>query len=236
VLVLHVQFAQTGYFYRYDAYLIGLGIFVLAPFLRELLSIWFAGADFKGRLPAIAVFTILMIFPAMTLGQRAYRALMDIPAAAGNIYQQQYQMARFIRQYYSGSTVALNDIGAVNFMARIDCLDLSGLDDARAFALLRTNQYDADAVSRLAEDRKVRIALIYEELFCRNPGLISVGRPLGLPKTWLRVAEWTISNNVVCGGNTVSFFATSPEEARLLRSNLIEFAPQLPKSVMVTMS
>ena len=55
-----------------------------------------------------------------------------------------------------------------------------------------------------------------------------------LPDSVLEVATWDISDNVVCGGGTVTFFATSPERAAALAAALERFRPQLPRTVRVT--
>jgi hypothetical protein len=46
-----------------------------------------------------------------------------------------------------------------------------------------------------------------------------------------KVREWTISNNVVCGNETVSFYAVDFTLSEELRGQLGEFHTRLPEKV-----
>jgi aryl-alcohol dehydrogenase-like predicted oxidoreductase len=54
---------------------------------------------------------------------------------------------------------------------------------------------------------------------------------MSLPMEWIPVGEWTIRDNVVCGGDTVTFFAVGANEARQVSENLRSFSNRLPKDV-----
>ena len=67
----------------------------------------------------------LVLFIVFTaLGIRGIASLGNIPQASKNIYEQQYQMGLFLETFYSSEKVAANDIGAIHFLADIQCLDL----------------------------------------------------------------------------------------------------------------
>ena len=68
-----------------------------------------ARADRRRRIPVPV--TLLVVLLAIPLAVRALSALAVTPGAMRNVYQQQYQMARFFRGAYAGETIALNDIG-----------------------------------------------------------------------------------------------------------------------------
>ena len=53
----------------------------------------------------------------------------------------------------------------------------------------------------------------------------------GLPRQWVKIGQWTISNNVVCGAPTVSLYAVDPSASDELIHNLKEFASELPADV-----
>ncbi len=89
---------------------------------RSSLSTWTAPKNL-----ACGALALLLFFP---LAMKGGRLLWFLPQCTTNIYEQQYQMGLFVRRYYQNSTVALNDIGAVNFLADIHCLDLLGLANA----------------------------------------------------------------------------------------------------------
>jgi hypothetical protein len=42
-------------------------------------------------------------------------ALINTPKATTNIYEQQYQMGLFIKEFYENKSIVANDIGAINF-------------------------------------------------------------------------------------------------------------------------
>ncbi|HEY6952738.1 MAG TPA: hypothetical protein VI758_10045, partial [Bacteroidota bacterium] len=114
----HLQFGRTGHFYRYDAYLVTLGIFVLSIPLSEVFASlvrWMVKNVSRTLIGSVAILLSLqMLFPLMT---RSFLAFPLIPAASRNIYEQQYQMGLFLKRYYQGKAVAANDIGAITFLA-----------------------------------------------------------------------------------------------------------------------
>jgi len=55
----------------------------------------------------------------------------------------------------------------------------------------------------------------------------------GVPPQWIKVGEWIIANNKVCGGDTVSFYAINSQDADTLRKNLREYSRLLPADVAV---
>jgi hypothetical protein len=130
-------------------------------------------------------------------------------------------MGRFVHQYYQNATVALNDIGAVNFLADIHCVDLWGLGNVEVARARRRHTYNVRDIERVTQQNGVRIAIVYDSWF-----------PGGLPPEWIRVGRWTIRDNVIVGSDTVSFYATSPAEAQHLSQCLGDFYLQLPTEVI----
>jgi hypothetical protein len=127
-LLLHAQFARIGAFYRYEAYLVMLGLLAAVLNAKELLRL--KGDSFRKwlapphRTAMLLIGSLCIAYPLMS---RAWCSLKETPTAMANIYQQQYQMGLFLRTYYDGQAVAANDIGAVCFLADIRLLDLAGL-------------------------------------------------------------------------------------------------------------
>jgi len=222
--LLHLEFARLGSFYRYEAYLvcIGLVLFVLLgaglewkpPRLGKAMPGWISAAS-------LAIALVLLMEP---LWDRAVNAYDDTPLASRNIWEQQYQMGHFLHRYYEGASVALNDIGAVNYFARIHCCDLEGLANTTVKRLVEKRLYDTSTIRELARSQDARVALLYESWF------YSFG---GLPAEWSKAAIWTIPDNRVCGGPRVTFYAVDPAELSPLRSHLEEFTNELPGSVYV---
>jgi hypothetical protein len=208
--LLHMDLARTGEFFRYEAYLIALGVFATGLALTERPG---------GRALATAAVLLLVAAP---LAWRSFAALRDTPVATGNIYQQQFQTASFLRDHYAGAAVAVNDIGLVNFLADIRCLDLWGLANRDVAAARRRGVYGPETMRALAETEGAGVAVVFERWFARFGGL---------PPEWERVGQWTIPDNVACGSPTVSFFATRASARGGLASSLREYSSRLPAAV-----
>ena len=109
VTLLHLQFAETGWFYRYEAYLVATGLVVTAIGASEVMSA--SGVRWGGLSVAqrVGVTAGLACFAAPLL-QRANESVAQTPIAMANVHQQQYQMGRFVHSYYDGQAIAANDI------------------------------------------------------------------------------------------------------------------------------
>jgi hypothetical protein len=223
VSLLHMQFAGCGWFYRYEAYLVASGLLILAVMLKSHAS----GKAWQGmplaRVAALLLLAVLLVCPLI---KRAGGALVRVPQAAANIYEQQYQMGLFLKKYYAGCTVFANDIGAINYLADIRCLDLWGLGSIEIARKMLAHQVGAEFLSSIGKRNDAKMAIIYDE------GLRAKGR---LPAEWRKVADWSIGSNVICGGDKVAFYATDPAYQDTLRANLAAFAPSLPSAVNVKM-
>jgi hypothetical protein len=216
---LHTQFAQPEpfWFFRYEAYLVVLGGVIVARVLGE----WLASIRRQTWTVRMAIqFGVALLFAFSPLSERAARALVYIPEATANIYEQQYQMGLFLARFYEGQPVALNDIGAASFLGRIECVDLAGLADIDAATHLLSGLYESEDVRDIADAKDVRIAIVYDSWFGNR-----------IPANWRRAATWTIQNNVVLGSNTVTFYAVRPEQLGPLRAHLNEFSRELPPTV-----
>jgi hypothetical protein len=256
--VPHVEFVRVSPLFRYDAYLFALGVVFLASqllivvpdlqtqisFSRGLVPKYLAGsgpmknvkpagADLKvGATPtfsrelvskyvAVGALALLLLFP---LAVKGARLLWFLPQCTNNIFEQQYQMGSFVRQYYQGSAVALNDDGAVNFLADIHCLDLWGLANRDVTSLKREHNYHTRDIVALAKQAGARVAIVYDYWYADQVG--------GLPPEWVQVGQWRIRNNVILGGDTVSFYALDASEVSHLTQCLREFALRLPRDVV----
>ncbi len=220
VVFLHLRFASMGWFYRYEAYLVIIGVVVNSiAFIKlvtgpsDLLSI---REKFIKQLAVLLILT-LTIFPIFKRSKR----IQLIYTASRDIYRQQYQMGRFLAEFYHGQPVALNDIGAATFMSDIELLDLAGLANVEVVRAKLNKSYDIDMIEKLSETRNLRIAIIYDSWF-----------PKGMPPKWIRVGQWKIPDNTICGSDTVSFYAVNIQESIYLEKNLKTFSPKLPEAVI----
>lgn len=218
--ISHLIFADLGWFYRYEAYLFPLGLTAIAAAFANVLET----LPIRVRLKSNLTYAILLLALTLTAisWPRARYALRDTVTATGNIYQQQVQMAHFVKKFYSGQTVAANDIGAINYYAGIRVLDLFGLGSLEPAHLKLEGRYNTAHIESLVREQEVAVVIVYDSWF------ESYG---GFPRSWVKVGEWTIPNNVVCGDDTVSFYAPNPQARAALRNNLVQFSSQLPHGV-----
>ncbi|MBN2475358.1 MAG: hypothetical protein JXB62_12170 [Pirellulales bacterium] len=216
---LHVQFARTDWFFRYEAYLVASALLViLVVAYDELLRGFKPGAAAK---PIVACALAALL--ALPLASRAARSLVLIPRVSSVIYEQHYQMASFVKRYYSSEAVAANDVGTINFYADIRNLDLWGLGDLEVADARLRQRYGPKAMRRLAAARGVKIAMVYADWFDRWYG--------GLPPQWQCVGQWEIAAADDRRQIVVSFYAVDSDAKDALAANLREFSPHLPVQV-----
>jgi len=225
---IHMIFARTGFFLnrpeqvRYDSYLVAIGLFVIFNFfgyilLREKVLVQ------KGKFLERLILIFLVFVCILPLAERGIRISVRVPQAIFNVYSQQYQMGSFLDKYYKREHVIVNDIGATNFLADIKCLDILGLCNKDIGGLILRGEYTKANITKWAYINNAKIAIIYDDLL----------RPIGgVPQKWIKVGEWTISNNVICAFNTVSFYAINIKDVTDLIHNIRKFSTQLPKGVV----
>jgi len=219
--VLHLTFSRFNptHFGRYEAYLIALGIFALA-ISQELdkarINAWLRRRSWWKSIPVVLLALIL----AYPLVQRAIHYCGNTAAAMKNIHDQQYQMGLFLKRYFQGEVIAANDIGAITYLADIHLLDLAGLASKDVTLAIFHKNFKKDQMQRVAERHRASIAMIYETWFRDR-----------IPDSWIRVAQWRISHNVICGESVVTFYAIDPEYRDRLREDLLDFSGALPADV-----
>lgn len=221
VIPLHALLASAGQFFRYEAYLVCLGVLIVgasAVVLMRTRSFRDGGHDPLRVVLACALAGVLVL----SGGQRVFASLRHSVTATTNIYEQQYQMGLFLRRFYEGRTIVANDIGAISYLADIRLIDAWGLATIAPARRRLAGTYDTRAVFDLSRDGGGTIAIVYGTWF----------QPFGgLPPDWLLVGRWTIQHNVVCGSDTVSFYAVDVSAGADLKANLALFSRDLPRQV-----
>ncbi|MGZ3973687.1 MAG: hypothetical protein ACXVMI_05445 [Flavisolibacter sp.] len=217
--VLQLSFASTGYLYRYEAYLFFCFTIIAAvivykfgrPMMAHLSSV-------VAKCAALALAFFLLV-PVIL---RSLTALEKAPQACINIYEQQYQMARFTKQYFNQATVGLNDIGAVGYFTNSRIIDLWGLASIEVTKSKKDHFWTANFLDSLCRRNHVQMAIIYDSWFSDS-----------LRKRWSKAATWQIQKNVVCGDSIVSFYSVDTTSGMVLKEQLKAFESQLPPSVIV---
>ena len=221
----HLQLGKIGHFFRYEAYLVALGLFVIAYAISEIIC---SEIPWKQRLRIGTVICVILLYFSVQglsplIGRSIY-SIKIIPLACRNIYEQQYQMGLFLRYFYPESSVAVNDIGAVSFLGDVHVLDLVGLASADVLKLKTEGSYTTQQIYQLSRNKDIAIAIIYDTWF-------QLENLQGVPSEWIKVGEWKINDNVICGGDVVSFYAVKVSEEERLMHNLRLFSKVLPMSV-----
>lgn len=217
---LHLQLAKTGWFFRYEAYLIFTGSLLLMELLAVLLR-WLQSRPpgrFSPLSVAVLVMTLLLLLP---LAYRGGNALAAYPLAVRNIHEQQVQMARFVHRFYNGQTVVANDIGAISYYNDIHLIDIVGLANRQTARWWQDGTWSPEKVDRLASAEGAALAILYPEWFELYPK----------PNNWVETGRWRIADNIVCTSDTVGFYALGADRADEIAQHLRAFSSELPPTV-----
>ncbi len=215
--LLQLTLASTGWFYRYEAYLILPSVVILGILLYKY------RVELTGMVrqrPVVMTFLLFVLFLPMVV--RVAAAFRNAPVACMNIYGQQYQMGKFFHQYYDDSVVAANDIGAISFFKKEKNLDLWGLANIEVARSRKNNYWTPVFLDSLSRRDKAPVAVVFDGWFSDS-----------LLARWNKVATWTIPDNVICGDSVVSFYAIEPQGEPYLRQSLEAYQKQLPPGIGV---
>jgi hypothetical protein len=215
LFIAHLTFAQTGWFYRYEAYLLAFSFFafmLLEKQIGPILKVWSA------RYLSMRLKTVLLIL-AIPLLVRGLYTMRNTPFAMNNIYSQQYQMASFVHKFHPSVRVVANDIGAISYYNDLYLLDLFGLASRQVLDLKRSGNFNKSEIAALASGEKMRLALVYDY-------------PEIIPDTWIKIGEWTIKHNVVCANSTVAaYLVDDRKDSRRIIDAFNAYARTLPEGV-----
>jgi hypothetical protein len=213
VSVAHLAGGSLSSFSRYEIYAMMLSICALAVVYREALNDWLRNSTFLGHLIVAAM--LIFVFSGYA------RRTLVTPGAAANIYEQQFQMRRFVAQFYQGP-VAVNHLGAINYRNPEYVLDLggTGLESVRkAIVEHKSGQW----MEKLVADHGIGLAIMYPTL--EPPA----------PPSWRAVAQLGLNGRShSAAGEAVTFYATREEEVPIILDKLRHFAPTLPPGVPLT--
>ncbi len=210
-VALHAGIGRYGAYHRWELYVVTAALLTLLYLGRRAIS------ETVGSRSTLLVTTIAALW-CVVLGGRYLFGLATLPVAANNIYEQQYQMHRFIVEF-ERKAVAVNDLGFVSFGNRHYKLDLFGLGSPSLLA-----RPDSMSVSEWMEQNVPRhgieTAMLYEEWYP------------DLPKAWRKVGELHLSRpRITPAFDRVSFYATSEAAYPSVRVRVEAFRRTLPPRV-----
>jgi hypothetical protein len=215
---LHLAFASTGWFYRYEAYLMLGSVTIIGVILYKYVTE--QSFSFIKKTSLVIVVVLFALFFPIVL--RSAAAFSKASQACINIYEQQFQMGRFVSEFYNNEVVAANDIGAITFYKDGSNLDLWGLGNIEVARSRKGDYFTPDFLDSLSRKKDAKVAIVYDSWFSDT-----------LLHKWNKVATWQIKNNVICGDDIVSFYAIDERAVSPLKKNLQEYQSSLPKDVTV---
>ncbi len=206
---LHLAFAQIGWFERYQAYLIGLGLFAALSIAAAVVPV-----GRRSIVPALVCLTMLLM-PVK------WQLLIDTPKASDNTYRQRYQAGKFLQRYYRGQPVATGELGYISLFHEGPLTDLFGLGDTEVLKARMHNRDTKAYWTELAQRRGFRVAAVYPtSLLFRTPD------------RWILVATWKLNEKrITAFDSEFQFWATTPDEVDRLKAHLKDFERALPPGV-----
>lgn len=220
VELIHIQYAATGWIYRYEAYLVAWGLVMVAEgIIQEARErAWkFDRQLVPAYLAALAAF----VFLAIPFSDRGFYGTKNAVLAARDRYVEHVLPAEFVARYYPSGPVALNDLGAMAFFTHARILDLIGLGSKEPVVFRKhPGGYTRQDVQRWTSSQGVRLAVLqvqWDQIYPR------------IPSGWVEAAQMRIPRNVAYHDFDVGFFATNARQARVLGQQISEFLQ--PESV-----
>ncbi len=221
--ILHMIFAQTGWYFRYEAYLVSIGIVVLWLNIYDYLPDILKNRSSMGTEKHLLPKKILLIIIIISLCGRTVASLL-VPLSTNNIYNQQYQMAMLLNNYPINTVIAANDIGMINFYSDKTIVDLWGLADMDVGKYKIAHNYNTSKIDSITKVKSVKFAALYEPWF---------GQYGGLPASWQKIGEWKMTRlNIVCGNETVSFYSLDSSQTEIYTQILSKYSKSLPSSIL----
>lgn len=213
-LAAHILFGAWGWFARYEAYAVAIAAAGAIVLWRDAVSVLLI----RRRLMPIAATLVAML----VVGRYYLLAEAATPIASLAIYEQHYQMHRFVVDFYK-RPVAVNDIGWVTYRNPNYVLDLWGLGSEEARKLRTGSANDPGWLGRLVAEHGVGLAMIYEPWFDR-----------GIPASWHKVATLKAAYRMTAPFDTVTFYATSDDALPAALAALRDFAPHVGPGTELT--
>jgi hypothetical protein len=207
-----IVFGQNGWWGRYEIYELVGGSMMTLYLLRAPIAAALADPERRARFAAGGAAALLVVgFPYIRLTALS-------PVSANNIYEQQYQMHRFIVDHVK-QPVAVADLGFTSYRNDNYVFDLLGLGSEEA----RTAKPKSDltSIDRFIQARGIKFVIFYQNWWLVNK-----------PADWQCVGAIHLSRHKGSPARaTMDFCVTRPQYADELRRLLAEFRPDLPPRI-----
>jgi hypothetical protein len=208
-LIAHIFAGKFGWFARYEVYVVVLGLLAVLFTLRYSIRESVTRHDWNAQIVMLLAVAIVVI-PYL-------EAALVTPLASRGIYEQQFQMHRFVTNFYR-EPVAVNDLGWVSYKNDAFVLDLEGLGSEPVRRLRMTGTYGATQMSEVTAHYGIGLVMIYESWFG------------SVPPSWRRIAIMH-TESVTSFSGDVSFFVTPDADIGRVTKALADFQSSLPRRV-----
>ncbi len=201
---LHLLIGRFHWFYRYEVYIAFFSALVVLQVVQE-------------RPRGLLGWYVLGLFACAALYLQAFR---EVPLSANQVFRQQYQMHRFVTDFYEGN-IAVNDLGLVSYRhdPRMYVLDLWGLASVEA---ARQRDRSTAWMGATVHAHHVGVVMIYPHWF-RPP-----------PAAWTPLGELCLDEPVIAlGGDCVDYYATPEVSLETVQDNFNDFVATLPVGMTV---
>jgi len=211
-LLAELTWGQIGWFRRYELWAVTSICFIAIPAWAPI------GEWSRSLKPVPLVAAAICVMVAAT----PYLLLLErTPAAANNIYNQQYQMGLLV-QRLGVRSIAVNDIGAVAWMnPGVYLFDIVGLASADVLQHKRCCRDDAKWLEETAGRHGVEAILVYDAWLPERP------------VAWNKIAELRVIQRLAAGDMTVSIYSPNRDAAGLAH-RLAGLASMLPAATGFT--
>jgi hypothetical protein len=209
-ILLHLAVGRFGWYHRYEIYIylyaVIAALYLFKSTLAELI-------DRQSRWKT----TILIVASTAALSIHYVDDLRTIPKACRNVYLQQYQMARFVSEFYD-KPVAVNDLGLVGLESSAYVLDLWGIGSKEALDH-RVSDRGSRWISDLTSAHAVELAMVYDVVWSKK-----------LPRHWKRVGTLSFQDEIITvSGRHVAFYAVQPLQHADIAERMVPFVATLPE-------
>ena len=207
-ILMHLLIGKHG---RYIVYIWTASILTFLFFYKEWLKKVIAQNSFFKTAKLSLIITVLLSYTY-------FINLIAVPLASNNIYEQQYQMHRFIVEYYK-NPVAVNDLGYVSYKNDNYILDLVGLASMEV-QRERNKSKTSEWMNKIAIAHNVKLAMVYDKWFNE------------FPDNWIKVGELHLGKiKIAPSKEVVSFYILDNEIKDEVISLLKGFGETLPEGV-----
>lgn len=214
-ILMHLWEGKYGWYHRYEIYIFAFSLLIMIYCCGP--SITFLFVQSRAQKSWLKIGMVLFIVLSIIYVNRAYVSdLFTIYRASNNVYEQQYQMHRFVVDYYK-KPVAVNDIGWVSYKNDAYVLDLLGLASLEVLRLKYTNS--AEWMDKLVREKNTKLILIYRDWFET------------IPPHWIKIGVLHYGEEAITmAENDVHFYTVDEVSYHEIVSELHNFQKTLPKN------